>query len=377
MPLTSRSDRKPFSRVLQRRMREVAGHGIRALLFLSALAGASAWARSPVGPIPVKVVILTTYEIGADTGDAPGEFQLFAERMRWSKKLRVAGIEHPVYVSDDGVLGVVTGMRGRPRGTISALVTDPHFDLSHAYWIATGTAGGDPRTTSIGSAVWAAHVVDGDPVFEVDDREIPADWPYGIYALGTVRPDVRPSPTVSVNIGILAGSSGMVWQIDPGLLSWAFTLTKQITLADTRNLAKVRSGYPSEPAAQKPPSVMIGDVLGTVRFWHGTRRTEWARNWVRLWTDGAGTFAVTDCEDQGVLDTLSLYGPSGKVDFRRVLVLRTSSNYTREQDSGDPVLKDFSSGNVNAAYEASFRVVEPVVKSLISGWARYRDALPK
>jgi purine nucleoside permease len=84
-----------------------------------------------------------------------------------------------------------------------------------------------------------------------------------------------------------------------------------------------------DPQGQRPPFVLQGDALGTVRFWHGARRTQWAQDWVKLWTDGAGTFTMTDCEDQGILDVLDAHAASGKIDRRRVLVLRTGSNYSR------------------------------------------------
>jgi purine nucleoside permease len=106
-------------------------------------------------PIPIKVAILTTYEHGKDTGDAPGEFQTFAERMQWDKHLHVPGVEHDVLISRDGVMGVVTGMRGRPRETMAAIISDPRFDVSHTYWIVAGIAGVDPKAATVGSAAWS------------------------------------------------------------------------------------------------------------------------------------------------------------------------------------------------------------------------------
>ena len=43
-----------------------------------------------------------------------------------------------------------------------ALGADPRFDLSKAYWLVAGIGGGDPADVSLGSAVWADHVLDGD-----------------------------------------------------------------------------------------------------------------------------------------------------------------------------------------------------------------------
>ena len=41
---------------------------------------------------------------------------------------------------------------------------------------------------SLASAVWVQRVVDGNPAFEIDSREIPADWPIGLVAIGATKP---------------------------------------------------------------------------------------------------------------------------------------------------------------------------------------------
>ena len=106
-------------------------------------------------PIPVKVVVLTMFEIGAETGDVAGEFQHWAERYPFTQQLNVPGIEHPVRVSKDGVVLVLAGMNARSRQSVTALALDPRFDTSKAYWLIAGIAGVDPSSGSIGSAAWA------------------------------------------------------------------------------------------------------------------------------------------------------------------------------------------------------------------------------
>ncbi|MDA0979564.1 MAG: purine nucleoside permease, partial [Proteobacteria bacterium] len=142
-------------------------------------------------PIPVKVVVVSMFEHGEITGDRPGEFQFWAERLPLPKSLPFPAGEYDLRLNDDGVLGVCTG-GGIPNATASimALGMDPRFDLSRAYWVIAGIAGGDPEDLSLGSAAWANHVIDGDLRYQIDAREIPADWPYGIIPLGGDHPAV-------------------------------------------------------------------------------------------------------------------------------------------------------------------------------------------
>jgi purine nucleoside permease len=337
---------------------------LRLIVFIAALL-APAFALA--APIPIKVVVVTAFEIGNDTGDMAGELQLWVERYPATEPVRIPGVERPARLTKDGVLVINTGMFGRARGSLTALVVDPRFDLSKAYWLMAGIAGVDPKAGSIGSAAWSDWVVDGDPLYEIDDREIIAGWPWGLYAPNAKAPGEK---------GDGRDASGMAWRLDPGLTRWAFELTRNVPLADDAKLAADRAGYPEEPAAQKPPHVFVGASLGTVRFWHGELRTRWARDWVRVQTDGAGVLAMTDGEDQAVLDTLTLHAKDGRVDPRRVLILRTASNYSRP-GAGKPNRITFADGGLEAGVEAAYRVGAPVVKALVAGWGRYADTIPQ
>jgi purine nucleoside permease len=330
--------------------------------------GLAPLARAETKPIPVKVVVLATFEIGEVTGDRPGEFQPWVEGLPLKETIEVPGLHHPArYSPETGVLGVMTDMRARARESVAALILDKRFDFSKTYWIVAGIAGADPKVASLGSAAWANYVVDADPIYEVDDREIPADWPYGLYSLETDRPNVK---------GSAHGSSGMVWALNPRLVDWAYGLTAKTPIPDNEGLAKLRAGYVGEPNALKPPFVLKGDALGATRFWHGAKRTQWAEDWVKLWTDGAGTFTMTDCEDQGILDVLDLYAKAGKVDFGRVLVLRTASNYSRPPLGAPTFPRAFHGEGAMAAFDSAYRVGSVVVRELAGHWDKYETNTP-
>ena len=153
-------------------------------------------------PIPVKVVVVTTFEDDYDnpnaTGISPGE------GVRWIKGFHLdtvvplpAGFR-PVRMNGDGVLELMTGMTtGKAAASTMALGLDPRFDLSKAYWILAGIAGVDPLQASLGSAAWAEWVVDGDIKNAVAPREIPGDWNFTRRAPKTSRSSIIRSLTMA------------------------------------------------------------------------------------------------------------------------------------------------------------------------------------
>src|SRR5712692_6689929 len=158
--------------------------------FLCILASlAMACAATEDKPIPVKVVVVTMFERGADTGDEPGEFQYWVEREKLDRVFSFPQGYRDLRMNRQGVLGIVTGVgTAKAAASIMALGLDPRFDLRKAYWLVAGIAGVDPADGSLGSAAWAEWVVEGDLGHEIDAREIPADWKTGYVPLRKSKP---------------------------------------------------------------------------------------------------------------------------------------------------------------------------------------------
>src|ERR1700734_1894401 len=97
------------------------------------------------------------------------------------------------------------------------------------------------------------------------------------------------------------------------------------------SLASFRAAYPHAPAARRPPFVLIGATFASDYYWHGTIMTQYARDWVRLYTQGKGTFTTTEMEDAGFMNAIERLGNMHRVDPNRVLVLRTGSNFSEER----------------------------------------------
>src|SRR5690349_11484479 len=87
-------------------------------------------------PVEVKVVVVTMFERGADTGDDPGEFQYWVERERLDRVVPFPQGWRNLRMNDDNVLAVCTGMgTARAAASVMALGLDPRFDLRKAYWV--------------------------------------------------------------------------------------------------------------------------------------------------------------------------------------------------------------------------------------------------
>ena len=131
------------------------------------------------------------------------------------------------------------------------------------------------------------------------------------------------------------------WESKHRLARWAYETSAGVALPDSPQLKAWREKYTGYPLAQLPPHVLMGDALGSVRYWHGPRRTQWARDWVRAWTQGSGTFATTSMEAQDVMSTL-----------------------------GDESL------GTQASLEAAYRAGSAVAHELLANWPKYEKTTP-
>ena len=325
--------------------------------------------------LAIKVVVVAMYEVDEARGDYPGELQFWVERLGLDTELPFPSGESNLFLNDEGVLAFVTG-GGIPNATASvmALGLDPRFDLSKSYWLVAGVAGGDPADLSLGSAAWARHVVDGDLAYEIDGREIPEDWPYGLFPLGSKRPasspeDLDPGWTLST----------ISFSLNRQLVDWAYSITRDLQPADTPGLAAYREFYRGYPQAQKPPFVTIGDTLSSSTYWHGELLNRWANDWLHVYAGVDANFMTTNMEDSGTLTAFHRLARTGLVDVNRILVLRTASNFTMQPPGKSAVWSKTTPypDRGRPALESAFLVGNTVVQALLSNWSKYAGQLPE
>lgn len=329
--------------------------------------------------VPVRVVVVTAFEIGNDAGDTPGEFQNWVENLPLPQVVPFPQGYHPLrYNPEKHVLGIVAGEGpARMASSITALANDPRFDFTHAYWLLAGIAGINPNVGSVASAVWAPQVVDGDLGYEIDAREIPPDWTTGYVPFGRTSPFQPPTPPVATDSGANA------FTLNAGLVDWAYQFSSgAVQLPDDANLQQLRARYTNSPAAQRPPAITKGAVLAAGTFWIGELLNTWAENWVNYWTSGQGVFTTTAEEDAAYMQALTFLSQVQAVDLKRVMVLRGASDYSVPppgQTAAQLLASEVDAAGYSGFVESlnsTYAAGSAVVNELSGNWRRYRDHVP-
>ena len=342
-----------------------------AVLACLALFSIAPMADGQAKPWPIRAVIVTTFEVGADAGDVPGEFQFWVEREHLDQVLEFPGGVHVLRTNaDHTVLGMVSGTTlVNATASMMALGLDPRFDLTHAYILINGIAGVDPKDASIGSAAWARYVV-GDVAREIDPREAPSDWPYGLFPNGSTGPKpatLPKAPWLRSNL----------YPLNAKLAEWAFAQTRKLSLGDDPAVAAFRLGFAGYPNAQRPPFVLMGDTFASDYYWHGSIMNGYANDWVDLYTGGKGNFVMTEMEDSGFMEALERLQKMQRVDERRVMVLRTGSNYSMQRP-GHTAVESVTAPYIGSrlALESAYLCGSTVLHQLLDHWKTTELSIP-
>lgn len=332
-----------------------------AALLAATAAHATVVAGKAPAPRPVKVMVITLF--GPEAAPWLG-------RLHVTHSVKVAGLsaDYPeVKCTDDGVCVLTTGMgHANAAASTMALALSPQFDLSHAYFVVTGIAGIDPEQGTLGSAAWARYLVDFGLQQEFDSRDAPAGWGGGYVGIGAADPATKPKLDYRTE----------VFQLDEALLQRALALSHGAALQDDPTAAAYRKLYP-QPAAQAAPGVLQCDTLAGDTWWHGEHLGARATAWTRLLTDGKGRYCTTQQEDNATYEALRRGAAAGRLDIKRVAVLRTGANFDRPHP-GQTAQESLNaqSGGFPIATANLVQAAWPLVSDIVAHWPQWRAGVP-
>lgn len=323
----------------------------------------------PAAPREVKVLVISMFE---------PEAQPWIEPFKLTETVPVPGLlpEHPALrCNADGVCLLVVGMgHANAAASTLAVALDPRLDLRKTYFLIAGIAGIDPAQGTTGTAAWARWLIDFGIAHELDAREMPAGWRHGYYGVMTKGPGEKPKFEYHTEAA----------KLDEALLQKALALTRDVSLADDPKARAYRARYrPSRGTwpANQPPRVVQCDTLGGDTWWHGHRLGEHARAWTKLLSDGNATYCTTQQEDNATYNALARAQAAGRVDLKRLAVLRTGSNFDRPypgQSAHASLIASTTgaSGGFGIATANLERVGGVLVRDIVARWNLWKDGIP-
>ncbi len=261
---------------------------------------------SPESPLKVKVFVAAMFEIGQLEGDRAGEFQYWYQRyFADAEGLAVKGAAGDVFCNRDGVCGSVLGMgKVGSSASMQAIVLDPRFDFSQAYFVISGVAGTPPSQGTIGDVSWGTWLVDYDLGHRWSPEEEPDVW-----------------PAFSPRKGY---ESIRVYQLNPDLLRKVEAITASIPLLDSEGAKAYRAKYPQQQA-KRAPRLIFGSHFSSDTFFHGPGLSREAQHIAELY--GADDYVITEMESAAIAQVLDR-----TVGIDRLLSLRGAVNF----DQGNP-----------------------------------------
>ncbi|QZO05287.1 purine nucleoside permease [Agrobacterium vitis] len=320
-------------------------------------AASSASSRG-VKTIAPKVLVITMF--GEET-------KPWLAGRKLTTKVKVPGLskEYPEVACDRQGLCVMTTAMGYANAASStmAVAFDRRFDLRNTYVLIAGIAGVNPKEGTLGSALWARYVVDGGLRHDIDARQIDKDWPDGQVALGAASPTGKPTWA--------AGTE--VYALNEALVQKAMALTGSVELMDSDAAKTYRAAY-AAPAAKAAPSVKICDTVSGDTYWHGVKDAEATERFAALVTDGKAHYCTTQMEDNATLTALKRASEASRLDFNRILVLRTASNFDREP-FGRTAIESLTSksGGFMPSVTNAYKVGSRFADTVIDNWKTWKE----
>jgi purine nucleoside permease len=251
-----------------------------------------------------------------------------------------------------------------------ALALSPMFDFTTTYWMVAGIAGINPEVASICSVTFARFAIQVALQYEFDVRELPSNYTTGYVPFGVDSPQKYPTT--------LYGTE--VFEVNQALQEIAIEFAKTAVLNDSADAVAYRANYASDEiyaAGAAAPGVYACDVATSDVYYSGRLLGEAFGNFTTLMTNGSGVYCSTAQEDNATLGVLMRAAMFKLVDYSRIIVMRTASDFDR-QYPGEPAIFNLFYATQGAflpavanLYLAGIKVVE----GILGDWDKFEGGI--
>jgi purine nucleoside permease len=154
--------------------------------------------------------------------------------------------------------------------------------------------------------------------YEIDAREMPANFSTGYFPQGAYSPNDTWGYVYNTE----------VFSVNSALLDLAFDMIDASKLTDTPDAAAYRANYAADPAfaagAAAVPAKVKCDVATSDVYWSGALLGDAFAERMDIWTNGSAVYCTTAQEDGAILAAMLRGTLAGKVDYGRIMVMRSS-----------------------------------------------------
>lgn len=248
--------------------------------------------------------------------------------------------------------------------TISALALSDKFDLTMTYFLIAGIAGVSPKWSTLGGVALARYAVQVALQYEFDAREMPENFTTGYFAFNTYLPNTVPGEWYGTE----------VFEVNDDLRQLAYEFASKANLSDNAEAAAYRARYAAAgeqyTAGTEVPSVVLCDAATSDVYFSGQLLAGAFDNTTTLWTNGSGKYCMTAQEDNATLEALLRAAIEGLVDFARVVVMRTGSDFDRPPPgvSAFDNLRITDQNGFEIAIDNIYNAGIEIVKGILNEW---------
>lgn len=222
-----------------------------------------------------------------------------------------------------------------------------------------GIAGINPACGTIGSVALQHYAVQVDLSYEIDPRELASNYSFGYMPLGAKSSIEYP--------GFLYGTE--VFEVSVALRDRLLPVASKATLSDSIIAAEYRKKFTEFPASQ-PPKVFAGDGVTSDVFWHGELLGKAFAQYAYIMTNGSSRYCMTAQEDNAILESMLRGAVSKQVDFSRIILMRTASNFDRPPPgmTASQQLLYIDQGGFAPSIKNLYLAGRPIVDEIVDNW---------
>ncbi|KAK3690321.1 purine nucleoside permease-domain-containing protein [Podospora appendiculata] len=330
-------------------------------------AAAASIPRAEHGKIAPKVLIISMFAPEADIWYANMPHSGLGDLL--AVNVSTPGLSmlypHVHCLADHSVCQVTVGEAEiNAAASMMAVTLSTKFDLRKTYFLVAGIAGVSPKVSTLGGVALSRFVVQVALQYEFDAREMPKNFTSGYFSYGTLLPNEYPTTIYGTE----------VLEINEALRDIAYSYAAKAKLTDNSGAAEYRARYHAAgsayASAAEPPSVVKCDSATSDVYYSGALLSEEFENVTEVWTNGTGEYCMTAQEDNATLEVLLRMAIEGIVDFSRVIVMRTGSDFDRPPPgvSAYQHLVILQQNGFLIAIDNIFQAGIEIVKGIVSNW---------